>query len=66
VSSAGFEEDDLRAASGAVEHTVWEVAHLGVAALAGVLAQSVRQGGYLLQGPHNSALEDVATGVAAC
>ncbi len=50
MSRAGLEGGDLRAASGAVEHPVGQVAHLGVAALAGVLAQSVRQGDYLLEG----------------
>jgi len=64
VSGAGFEEDDLRATSGAVEHAVWEAPHLGVAALAGVLVQSVRQGDYLLQGPQDGALEGVAARVA--
>jgi hypothetical protein len=48
VGRAGFEGEDFRAASGAVEHAVWEAPHLGVAALAGVLAQRVRQGDYLL------------------
>jgi hypothetical protein len=51
VSRIGFEWDDLRAASGAVEHPVRQAAHLGMATLAGVLAHSVRQGGYLLEGP---------------
>jgi hypothetical protein len=51
VSRIGFEWNDLRAASGAVEHPVRQAAHLGMAALAGVLTHSVGQGGYLLEGP---------------
>jgi hypothetical protein len=64
VSGAGFEGDDLRATGGAVEHAVWEAPHLGVAALAGVFAQRIRQGDYLLQGPQDGALEGVAARVA--
>ena len=64
MSRASFERDYLRAASGTVEHAVWEVAHLGMAAFAGVLAQCVRQGGYLLQGSQNGALDVAAAGVA--
>ena len=60
----GFEWDDLRATSGAVEHAVGEAAHLGVAALAGVLAQRGRQGDYLLQGPQDCALDGPAAKVA--
>jgi hypothetical protein len=64
VGGAGFKGDDLRATSGAVEHAVWEAAHLGVAALAGVLAQRGRQGDYLLQGPQDGALEGMAARIA--
>ena len=64
MSRAGFKRDYLRAASGTVEHAVWEVAHLGMAAFAGVPAQSVRQGSYLLQGPQYGALDVAAAGVA--
>ncbi len=51
MSRADLEGGDLRAASGAVEHPVGQAAHLGVAALAGVPAQSIWQGDYLLEGP---------------
>src|SRR5215212_4089115 len=64
VDGAGFKGDDLRAASGAVEHPAWEAAHLGVAALAGVLAQGIRQRDYLLEGLQNDALDVAAAGVA--
>jgi hypothetical protein len=64
VGGTGFEGDDFRATGEAVEHAVWEAAHLGVAALARVLAQRVRQGDYLLQGPQDGALEGVAARVA--
>ena len=64
MSSTDVEEVHLRAASGAVEHPAWEAAHLGVAALAGVLAQGIRQRGYLLEGPQNDALDVAAAGVA--
>jgi hypothetical protein len=63
VGGAGFKGDDLRATGGAVEHTAWEAAHLGVAALAGVLAQHVRQGDYLLQGPQDGTLDVAAARV---
>ena len=49
MNGASFEGYDLCTAGGAVEDPVGEVAHLGVAALAGVLAQSVRQAHYLFE-----------------
>jgi hypothetical protein len=49
-----------------VEHTVGQATHLGVATLlAGVFAQSVGKGDYLLERPHDSAVEGAAAGVAA-
>ncbi len=64
MGGAGFEGDDLRAASGAVDYAVGEAPHLGVATLAGVLAQRVRQGDYLLQGPQDRTLNVAAARVA--
>jgi hypothetical protein len=64
VGGAGFKGDDLRAASGTVEDAIREAAHLGVAALAGVLAQRVRKGDYLLQGSQDDTLDAAAAGVA--
>jgi hypothetical protein len=40
------------------------VAHLGVSALAGVLAQRIRQGDYLLQGSQDGTLDVASAGVA--
>ena len=65
MSRAGFEGYDFCAAGGAVEHPVGETAHLWVATLASVLARSVGKGSYLLEGPHNSALNDANARVAA-
>ena len=65
ASRAGFEGNDLRTASRAVEHSIRQAAHLGVVTLAGVLAQSVGQGDYLLEGPQDGALECVGAKVAA-
>ena len=45
----GPDRKHLRAAGGAAKHPIGLAAHLGVAAFAGVPAQSVRQGDYLLQ-----------------
>ena len=64
MSGIGFEWDDLRAASGTVEHPVRQAAHLGMAALAGVLTHSVRQGGYPLEGPQYGTLDGPAAKVA--
>jgi hypothetical protein len=64
VSRIGFEWDDLRAASGAVEHPVRQAAHLRVPALACVLSHSVRQGGYPLEGPQYGTLDGPAAKVA--
>ena len=44
---------------------VGETAHLWVATLASVLAQSVREAGYLFETLYNSALNDENTRVAA-
>jgi hypothetical protein len=63
VNRDGFEWDDLRAASGAVEHPVRQAAHLRVPALACVLTQSVRQGGYPLEGPQYGTLDGPAAKV---
>jgi hypothetical protein len=41
----------LRSAGGAVEHPLRQRAHVGVATLAGVFAQCVRKGDYLLKRP---------------
>jgi hypothetical protein len=65
MSRAGFEGKDLRATSGTVEHAIGQAAHLGVAALAGVLAQSLRQGGYLLEGPQGGNVNGADARVAA-
>ncbi|MDQ3965334.1 MAG: hypothetical protein M3246_02590 [Actinomycetota bacterium] len=48
-----------------MEHPVGQAAHVGVITLASVLAQSVRQGGYLLEGPKDGALERAGARVAA-
>ena len=65
VSRAGFKGYNLRAAGGAVEHPVWQVAHLWVPTLAGVFAQSVGEGGYLLEGSNDGALNSPAARAAA-
>src|SRR3954453_5936923 len=54
----------LRSAGGAVERPVEQRAHLGVAALTGVFAHSVRKGDYLLERPYGDAIDDAATGLA--
>jgi hypothetical protein len=48
-----------------VKDPVGETAHLWVATLASVLAQSVREAGYLFESLYNSALNDANTRVAA-
>jgi hypothetical protein len=65
VSRAGFKGYNLRAAGGAVEHPVWQVAHLWMPTLAGVLAQSVGKGGYLLKGSQDGVHNGAAARVAA-
>jgi hypothetical protein len=57
VGRVGFEWDNLRAASGTVEHVVGQAPHLRVPTLAGVLAESVRQGDCLLQDSQDVALD---------
>jgi hypothetical protein len=47
-----------------VEHAAREEAHLGVATLAGVLAKCLRQGGYLLEGSQDNAVDAAAAGIA--
>jgi hypothetical protein len=51
VSRAGFEGYDFCTAGGTVEDPVGETAHLWVAALTSVPAQSVRKVGYLFESP---------------
>jgi hypothetical protein len=65
VNRASFEGYDLCAAGGTVKDPVGETAHLWVATLASVLAQSVREAGYLFETLYNSALNDENTRVAA-
>jgi hypothetical protein len=48
-----------------MEHPVWQVAHLGVAALAGMLAQSAWQGDYLLESQQHRRVRGVSTPSAA-
>ena len=47
-------------------HPVGQQTHLGVAAIAGVLAQDIREGDYLLEGHQHRATKDVPTPSAAC
>ena len=49
-----------------MERPVGQEAHLGVAAFAGVLAHSVRQRDYLLEGQQRCTTHDAPTRVAAC
>jgi len=65
MSRAGFEGYDLCAAGGAVVDPVGETAHLWVATLASVLAQSVGEGDYLLEGPQEGIPNDAGARVAA-
>src|SRR3712207_6331517 len=55
---------DFRAAGRAVIHPVGEAPHLGMAALAGVSPQSIRQGGYTLKGSEYRAFDGETAGVA--
>jgi hypothetical protein len=48
-----------------VEHLVRQAAHLGVPAIAGVLAQNIGKGGYLLDDSLDDALDSTAARVAA-
>jgi hypothetical protein len=48
-----------------MEHPIWQQTHLGVAAFAGMLAQSVRQGDYLLESQQHRSTQDVATQATA-
>jgi hypothetical protein len=48
-----------------VEHPIWQAAHLGVAALAGVFPEGVWKGDYLLERPQDWAVEGAAAGIAA-
>ena len=43
-----------------MEHPVGQAAHLGVAALAGMLAQSAWQGDYLLESQQHRRAQDVS------
>jgi hypothetical protein len=48
-----------------VERLIGQTSHLGVATLlAGVFAKGVRKGNYLLECPHDSAVEGATAGVA--
>ena len=47
-----------------MEHPVWQLSHLRVAAFAGVVPDGVGQGDYLLKNPENSLVHVVAAGVA--
>jgi hypothetical protein len=47
-----------------VERPVRQGAHVGVAALAGVFAQRVGKGGYLLERPYDGVVKGAATGPA--
>ena len=59
-----FGRHHLRSAGGAVERPVGQRAHLGVAALAGVLAHSVRKGDNLLKRLYEGAVKGAATVLA--
>jgi len=48
-----------------VEHPIGQAAHLGVSALAGVLARSVWQRDYLLQGKQHRSTQYAPTRAAA-
>jgi hypothetical protein len=48
-----------------VVHPVWQQAHLGVAAFAGMLAQDLGQGDYPLEKQQHLGVEDVSTPSAA-
>jgi hypothetical protein len=61
----GPQQQDLRTAGGAVVHPVWQQAHLGVAAFAGMLAQDLGQGDYPLEKQQHLGVEDVSTPSAA-
>jgi hypothetical protein len=61
----GLGRHHLRSAGGAVERPVGQASHLGVAALAGVFARSVRKGDYLLKRLYDATDEGAATGLAA-
>ncbi|MDQ3966207.1 MAG: hypothetical protein M3246_07135 [Actinomycetota bacterium] len=65
MSRAGFEGKDLRATSRTVEHVIRQAVHLGMAALTRVLAQNVRQGDYLLEGPQGGNVNGADARVAA-
>ena len=47
-----------------MEHPVWQLSHLRVAAFAGVVPDGVGQGDHLLKNPENSLVHVVAAGVA--
>jgi hypothetical protein len=49
-----------------VKRPVGQATHLGVTAFAGVLAQSVWQGAYLLEGQQHRGTKNTFTKVAAC
>jgi hypothetical protein len=65
VNIASVEGCDLCAAGGTVKDPVGQKSHLGVTALASVLAQGVREADYLFESLYNSALNDANTRVAA-
>src|SRR3712207_2686768 len=59
-----FRGENLRPASRAPMHFVGLPSHLGVAALARVLAYTLREGDYLLQDQQRFAADDGTTGAA--
>ncbi len=65
VCRAALHKNDLKATSGAVEHPVGQAAHLWVAAIASVLAQSVRQSDSLSQSLEERTTQVNAAGSAA-
>ena len=61
----GLDRKHFRAARGAVEHPIGQATHLGVAALAGVLARGAWQRDYLLKGQQHRGTQYAPTRAAA-
>jgi len=60
-----FKREDLGSARRAMEHSVGQLSHLGVAALAGVGTRGVREAGYVPQGLERPAEQRKPAGAAA-
>jgi hypothetical protein len=65
VTPDGLDGEYFRAARGAVKRPIGQAAHLGVTALAGVLARGIWQRDYLLQGQELRGTQYAPTRAAA-